>query len=131
MIPSEFWILMGVVLGASLGFGFNLLRDYLQEQKQKSNYLGDLLADMKYNKKLADEEKNWGYHTLGYTDAKGAKYLFDLPEELRKKIYDAQTIVSSFYRMDEKMEEKKIRELEKLLKEIIPKLEKHLDEIRG
>jgi hypothetical protein len=35
---------------------------------------------------------------LGYTDSKEAKYLFDLPKELRTQIYDAQSIISAFYK---------------------------------
>jgi len=63
------------IIGIVLGFMSNLLRDWIQEKKTKRIYLEDLLADLEYNKKLAEKDRGWGYHTMGYTDAKGAKYL--------------------------------------------------------
>ena len=94
-MSSEFWTLMAVVVGGIIGFGLNFLKEYIHEKQQKGKYLKDLLADLEYNKKLAEEGRGWGYHTLGYIDAKGAKYLFDLPEKLRTKIYKVQSIASA------------------------------------
>lgn len=125
MISSEIWILIGVFVGAILGFGLNFLRDFIQERKQRTKYLKDLLADMEYNKKLAGKNKKWGYHTLGYTDAKGSKYLFDLPEKLRTQIYDAQAIISAFYHKRVEIEE--IKELKKLLESVNLEFKKYLE----
>ena len=127
MIPPEIWVIIGVCLGTILGFMLNLLKDFFGERQQKKKYLGDLLADLEYNKKLAEEGKHWGYHTLGYVDAKGAKYLFDLPPELRNKIYDAQTITSYLYETRSTGNRAgQIGELRKILEDIIPKLKKYL-----
>ena len=92
---SEIWALIGVGVGTAIGFGLDFIKAHIQEKQQKKKYLGDLLADLEYNKKLAEEGRRWGYHTLGYTDAKGAKYLFDLPEKLRTQIYYVQSIASA------------------------------------
>lgn len=115
--------LTGVILGAFLGLGLNLLKDHLQERKQRTKYLMDLLSDFEYNKKLAGENKKWGYHTLGYTDAKGAKYTFDLPEKLRMQIYDIQSMISANI---EKGETARIKEIKKLLDNVIPEFKEYL-----
>jgi len=85
-------------------------------------YLRDLLADMEYNIKLAEENKKWGYHTLAYTDAKGAKYLFDLPEKLRTQIYDVISMISALYHPSGEIVE--IKKIKKLLESIIPELKR-------
>jgi hypothetical protein len=100
MIPSEIWALIGVVVGAAIGFGLELLRGYIQEKRQKRKYLKDLLADLEYNKRLAEKAITYGYHTSGYIEAKEAKYLSDLPEELRVNIDSIQRIILS-YRLHE------------------------------
>jgi hypothetical protein len=127
MVSSPIWTLIGVVVGAILGFVLNFLREYIQEQKQRRKYLRDLLADLEYNKELAEKgEKKWGYHTLAYTDAKGAKYLFDLPEKLRTQIYDSQAIMSKVYGKGEVSAEE-IKRLRELLGSIIPEFKKYLE----
>lgn len=128
MVPSEIWTLIGVVIGAILGFALNFLREYINERKERKKYLKDLLADLEWNKKLAKEKRGFGYHTLGYTDAKGAKYLFELPIELRNQIYEAFSL--TFY-LNQEFEYTDqgvtlAEKLEKLLENIIPQLKKHL-----
>jgi hypothetical protein len=128
MIPSEVWTLIGVVIGAILGFALNFLREYINERKERRKYLEDLLADLEWNKKLAKERKGFGYHTLGYTDAKGAKYLFELPAELRNQLYDAISLIFylnqtfNYTNRGVSLAEK----LEKLLENIIPQFREHL-----
>lgn len=127
MISTEIWVIIGVVVGAILGFLLNLSRYYIQEKQQRRKCLKDLLADLEYNKKLAEETKRWGYHTLGYNDAKGAKYLFDLPMELRNQIYDVQTIISAFYLYQKDMNYPlEIEKLKEFLESLIPKFERYL-----
>ena len=75
MISPETWTLIGVAVGATLGFIFTLFRDYIQEESQKKTYFGCLLADLKYNKNLAEKGENWGY-SLGSMER--SKYLLDL-----------------------------------------------------
>jgi len=96
-MDSEIWTLIGVTIGAILGFASNFLRDKINESKQRKRYLMDLLGDLEYNQKLAERGESWGYHTVAYRDAKGAKHLFDFPEPLRTQIYDAQCITSGVY----------------------------------
>jgi len=127
MIPSEVWTLIGVIVGALIGFLLNLLRDYIQERKLRKKYLGDLLADLEYNEKLVKEGKKWGYHTLGYIDAKGAKYLFDLPENLRIQIYDVQSLITSGYAKNQGLSCEEIEQLKELLKNIIPEFKRYLN----
>ena len=127
-MSSEAWTLIGVVVGAILGFSLNLLKEYINERKERAKYLGDLLADLEWNKKLAKERKGYGYHTLGYSDAKGAKYLFKLPPELRNQLYDAFSL--TFYlnqRFGYSDQGVTLAEkLEKLLDNIIPQLSEYL-----
>ena len=128
MVSSPIWALIGVVVGAILGFVLTLLREHIQEQRQRGKYLRDLLTDLEYNKKLAEKgEKKWGYHTLAYRDAKGAKYLFDLPEEIRTQIYDAQSLVSSVYGKGIELSPEEIKRLRELLENIIPQFRKYLE----
>ena len=128
MVSSPIWTLIGVVVGAILGFVLTLLREHIQEKKQRGKYLRDLLTDLEYNRKLAEEgEKKWGYHTLAYKDAKGAKYLFDLPEELRTQIYDAQSLISSIYGKGIELSPQEIKTLRELLDNIIPEFRRRLE----
>ena len=128
MMTSEIWTLIGMVIGTILGFALNFLREYIDERKEKRKYLEDLLADLEWNRKLAKERKGYGYHTLGYTDAKGAKYLFEFPAELRNKLYEAVSL--SFYlNQTYKYTDKGVtlaEKLEKLLEDIIPKFRQYL-----
>jgi hypothetical protein len=124
---SETWALIGVVVGAILGFALNFLRDEIRESRQKRRYLMDLLSDLKYNKNLADRGEAWGYHTVAYRDAKGAKYLFDLPDELRTQIYDAQCIASGIYIRRKGLSPQEMTKLKQLLDSIIPRFNKHVD----
>lgn len=120
--------LISVAVGVFLHFGLDLLK----ERKERQKYLMDLLRDLEFNKKLADEENSWGYHTLGYIDAKGAKHLYSLPDGLRTKIYEAQAKTSLLYeRIDPAMKHQLIRELRSLLEEIIPEFRNHLKIKRG
>ena len=128
MVSSPIWTIIGVVVGAIIGFVLTLLREHIQEQKQRQKYLRDLLTDLEYNKKLAEAgEKQWGYHTLAYKDAKGAKYLFDLPEELRTQIYDTQTLISSIYGTGKALSFQGIKRLRELLESIIPEFRRYLE----
>jgi len=68
-----------------------------------------LFRDLQFNKDLAEQSKIYGYHTLAYTDAKGAKYLFDLPDNLRNKIYEAYAIIFWLYNTDAEEKNKKRR----------------------
>jgi hypothetical protein len=63
MIPLEIWTLICIIVGAILGFCLELLREHINERKERCKYLGDLLADLEWNKKLAEERKGFGYHT--------------------------------------------------------------------
>nr|QNO54366.1 hypothetical protein DIMBOPOO_00039 [Methanosarcinales archaeon ANME-1 ERB7] len=126
---------MAVVVGVIIGFGLNFLKENIHEKQQKGKYLKDLLADLEYNKRLAEEGRGWGYHTLGYIDAKGAKYLFDLPEKLRTQIYDVQSRASAinegitvfFGQKFEDVGDVLNREmLKSLLEEVIPEFKKYL-----
>ena len=134
-MSSEFWTLMGVVVGVIIGFGLNFSKEYIHEKHQKGKYLKDLLADLEYNKKLAEKGRGWGYHTLGYIDAKGAKYLFDLPEKLRTQIYDVQSIASAINKGTTAFFDQKFKEvgdvlnlemLKSRLEEVIPEFKKCL-----
>ena len=68
-----------------------------------------MFRDLQFNKDLAEQSKIYGYHTLAYTDAKGAKYLFDLPDNLRNKIYEAYAIIFWLYNTDAEEKNKKRR----------------------
>jgi len=100
MIPSEIWALIGVAVGSVLTFMFELIRDRRREKETKGKYLKDLLADLEYNKSLAERDITYGYHTLGYTDAKESKYLPDLPKEIRTDTDTIQHIIL-VYRLQE------------------------------
>lgn len=101
---SEIWTLIvaiaGVVLGAFLTYVFTYFRDKRKEKETKRKYLEDLLADLEYNRKLTEKSQIWGYHTSGYTGAKEAKYLSDLPQELLTNIDNIQSIILG-YRLHE------------------------------
>ena len=130
-MSSEFWTLMGAAVGVILGFGLNVLKENRHEKQQRGKYLKDLLADLEYNKKLAEEGREWGYHTLAYSDAKGAKYLFDLPEKIRTKIYDVQTRASAFNAGTTKLYDPKFdvvsdRYLEIELEDVVQEFKKYL-----
>ena len=88
-----------------------------------------MFRDLQFNKDLAEQSKIYGYHTLAYTDAKGAKYLFDLPDNLRNKIYEAYAIIFWLYNTDaeEKIKRGEIRKLRRLLSEIISEFEDYLN----
>lgn len=127
-MPNWIITLIGVLVGGVLGFGFSRLNKHLDENKEEKEYLNDLLGDLEYNKKLANKRKGYGYHTLGYIDAKGAKYLFKLPKELKNQIYDAYSLI--FY-MNQKFDYPQgggvlAERLEKLLERIIPEFKKYL-----
>ena len=100
MIPSEIWALIGVAVGSVLTFMFELIRDRRREKETKGKYLKDLLADLEYNKSLAERDITYGYYTLGYTDAKESKYLPDLPKEIRTDTDTIQHIIL-VYRLQE------------------------------
>ena len=100
MIPSGIWALIGVAVGSVLTFMFELIRDRRREKETKGKYLKDLLADLEYNKSLAERDITYGYHTLGYTDAKESKYLPDLPKEIRTDTDTIQHIIL-VYRLQE------------------------------
>ena len=129
-MSSGFFGIIGVCVGVIIGFLLNLCREYWQEKQQKRKYLNDLLKDLEFNKKLAEESKIYGYHTLGYTDAKGAKYLFELPDDLRNKIYSAFAIIFSLYdsglHLTNQERQTRVEELKKLLEEIIPHFKNYL-----
>lgn len=132
-MSSNVWKLIygfgGVFLGGMLSFLLESWREKKKENIERENYLKDLLADLKFNKKLADKGKVYGYHTLGYKDAKGAKYLHELPENLRSKIYDAHVIMfklnqRSFSEGDKKEE---VDNLKPLLDDAVSQLDKFIN----
>jgi hypothetical protein len=127
VVSSETWTLIGVIVGAVIGFALAFVREYIQELRQKKKYLRDLLSDLEYNKKLVERGESWGYHTVAYRDAKGAKYLFDLPEELRTHIYDAQCLTSGIYVRRKGLSSEEMKKLGRVLEDIIPEFKKYLD----
>jgi hypothetical protein len=90
----------GMVVGTILGFAFELIRDWRREKETKGKYLKDLLADLEYNKRLAEGDITYGYHILGYVNAKQSKYLPDLPKEIRTDTDIIQSIILA-YRLHE------------------------------
>ncbi len=127
-IIPEVWTLIvamvGVVVGAIFGFGLTLLRDYIQEKRQRKRYLEDLLEELEYNKKLAKKGIVGGsFPTSAYADVKRAKYLFDLSNQSRINIYKAYNIISDINRYGEGALED-LEELKELLENIIPELER-------
>jgi hypothetical protein len=132
MISPETWTLIGVAVGATLGFIFTLFRDYIQEQSQKKKYFGCLLADLKYNKNLAEKGENWGY-SLGSMER--SKYLLDLSPELRNHIYDIQSTILRFSQNQigsnhwpSGLASNEAEKLKKILDVIIPELESYLNQ---
>jgi len=123
------WIrLIYLLAGAAIGFLSARFNKWLDEKQERKRYLGDLLADFKYNLDLAQRRINHGYHTLGYIDAKSAKYLFDLPEGLRTQIYDVQALVSQIYDIQPPdMRASMVSALKGFLEEAIPEFEKFLN----
>lgn len=122
------WIrLIYLFAGAAIGFLFARFNKWLDEKQERKKYLGDLLADLKYNLDLAERRINQGYHTLGYIDAKSAKYLFDLPERLRTQIYDIQAFVSEIYDRPPDKRAGMVSQLKGLLEETVPEFEKFLN----
>jgi len=120
-------VVVGVVIGAIIGFVFDLARDHIHENQQKQRYFKNLLVDLGYNKKLAEENKILDYRTLVFN-----KYLHDLPEELRTKIYDAQSIISRIYlpwsgdsQSYVRLISPYLKKLKELLESIIPQLEEY------
>jgi hypothetical protein len=84
------------------------------------------LADLEYNKKLAEEGEKRGYHTLAYKNAKAAKYLVDLPKNLRIQIYDIQRLTSNIYVRRKGLSVEEINKLKELLDSTIPEFKKYL-----
>lgn len=128
MLSSEIWTLIGVIIGAILGFGLSLSKDWLRGKQQKTKYLKILLSDLEYNKNLLEKNPPSGYRTLGYIlDAEVVKYLLDLSKGLLSKIYDIQTKTSLLpIPPTAGAESPLFKALSNLLDEVIPELKKYL-----
>lgn len=126
ILSSEIWALIGVVIGAILGFGLSLLKGWAQEKRQQKKYLEVLLSDLEYNKKLVNKNTELGYRTLGYINEKGVEYLLNLPEEVLAQIYEVQTKISLLSNPSYIFAKSQIIEtLNNLLDKAIPQLKKY------
>ena len=132
------WVtnLICTVTGVIVGIFGTYLKDIWIEKKRKRRVLENLLNDLKFNKKLAEEKKKWGYHTLAYIEAQSSNYLVDFRDEFRNKLYDAFVKIfglnqcigpEKIFGRNYKPVEKQLEKLEKQLEYLISEIERRLN----
>jgi len=114
-------------IGNVLSFVLNILRDFRREKRQERKFFEVLLSHLEYNKELVKKNTELGYHTMDYIDAEGAKYLLNLPKQLRDEIYNIRTKIALLSNPSYIFAKSQIIEaLNNLLDKAIPQLKKYL-----